>query len=136
MPDFFGLGFAYRALDGRLTVSFQWDRIEYSSIVESLGFDDRAIDDVNELHLGAEYVFLHLKPIVALRLGIWHEPDHQIRATPDETNLFDQALLRRGDDETHYAAGLGLVFESIQVDLGVDFADRVDTVSLSAIYNF
>ena len=49
---------------------------------------------------------------------------------------FARALLPRGDDEMHYAAGLGLALQSFQIDLAVDFADRVDTVSLSAIYSF
>ena len=136
LPAVYGLGFAYRAPNGRLTVSFQWDRIEYSSIVDSLGLDDRAIDDVDELHLGAEYVFLHSTPIIAVRLGTWLEPDHQIRATITEPNPVDRALLPRGDDEMHYSAGLGLALQSFQIDLAVDFADRVDTVSLSAIYSF
>jgi hypothetical protein len=36
----------------------------------------------------------------------------------------------------HYAAGLGVAMRRFQIDLAVDFADRVDTVSLSAIYSF
>jgi long-subunit fatty acid transport protein len=134
LPTLYGLGFAYRSVDGSLTVSFQWDRVEYSNIVDSLGIDDRAIDDVNELHLGAEYVFLDSTPIIAIRVGAWRDPDHQLRDTSDE--LLGRALLPRGDDEMHYAAGLGVATQHFQVDLAVDFADRVDTVSLSAIYNF
>jgi hypothetical protein len=133
-PDIYGLGFAYRAPDGHLTVSFQWDRVEYSSIPASLNLDDQTIDDADELHLGAEYVFLGSTPIIAVRLGTWLEPDHQMRATSDEP--FIRALMPRGEDEMHYAAGLGVAMERFQIDLAVDFAVHVDTVSLSAIYNF
>jgi hypothetical protein len=133
-PDIYGLGFAYRAPDGRLTVSFQWDRVEYSDIPVSLGLDDQTIDDADELHLGAEYVFLGSTPIIALRLGTWLEPDHQMRATTD--NPVTRALLSGGGDKMHYAAGLGVAMQRFQIDLAVDFADRVDTVSLSAIYSF
>jgi long-subunit fatty acid transport protein len=133
-PDIYGIGFAYRAPDGRLTVSFQWDHVEYSDIPLSLGLDDQMIDDGDELHLGAEYVFFGSKSIVALRLGTWLEPDHQIYGTGDDP--FVRALLLRGDDEIHYAAGLGLAVQRFQIDLAVDFADRTDTVSLSAIYSF
>jgi len=133
-PELYGLGFAYRDPEGRLTVTFQWDRVEYSSIVDSFGLDDRKIDDVNELHLGAEYVFLGSTPIIAMRFGIWHEPDHQLRASSDDP--LARALLPRGEDEVHYTAGLGVSMQNFQVDLGVDLADRVDTVSLSAIFNF
>jgi hypothetical protein len=134
LPNLYGLGFAYRAPDGRLTVTFQWDRVEYSNIVDSLKIDDRMIDDVDELHLGVEYVFLGSTPIIALRFGTWLDPDHQMRATSDV--LLARALLPRGDDEMHYSAGIGVAMQNFQVDVGVDFADRVDTVSLSAIYNF
>ncbi len=133
-PQIYGLGIAYRAPDGRLTVSFQWDRVEYSSIVESLGLDDQTADDIDELHLGAEYVFLDSTPILAVRLGTWLEPDHQLRATEDEPVL--RALLPGGDDEVHVTAGLGVVMRRFQIDLAVDFADRADTVSLSVIHSF
>lgn len=133
-PDFYGLGFAYRNPDGRLTVSFQWDHVEYSDIPRSLHLPDQTMDDANELHLGAEYVFLEATPIIALRLGTWLEPDHQMRASIDDPFL--QAMLPRGDDDVHYSVGLGMATQRFQIDLAADFADRVDTVSLSAIYNF
>lgn len=132
LPGLVGLGVAYRGVNDRLTVSFQWDRIDYSSIVESLRLDGKAVDDADELHLGGEYVFLGSTPIVAVRLGAWRDPDHQVRDTSSDPFL--RALFPRGEDEMHYAVGLGLAFEGFQVDLGVDLAHRVDTVSVSAIY--
>lgn len=132
-PDIYGLGFAYRSPDGRLTVSFQWDRVEYSDIPLSIGLDS-AIDDADELHLGAEYVFISSTPVIAIRVGTWLEPDHQMRTTQDEP--FARALLPAGNDEIHYSAGLGVAMQRFQIDAAVDFADRLDTVSLSAIYNF
>ncbi|MGI9223714.1 MAG: OmpP1/FadL family transporter [Woeseiaceae bacterium] len=133
-PDFFGLGFAYQGADGRLTVSFQWDRVEYSDIPTSIPLDNQAMDDADELHLGAEYVFLGSTPIIAVRLGAWLEPDHQIHATTDDP--FTSALLPRGDDDMHYSAGIGIAMQRFQIDAAMDFADRLDTVSLSAIFNF
>jgi len=133
-PDIYGLGLAYRDPDGRLTVTFQWDRVEYSDIPHSLGLDDQTIDDADELHLGAEYVFLGSTPVIAVRLGAWLDPDHQMRATIDEP--FIRALMPRGDDEVHFAAGLGVAMQQFQIDLAIDFADRADTFSLSAIYSF
>jgi hypothetical protein len=115
-------------------VTFQWDRVEYSNIVDSLRLDDRAIDDVHELHLGAEYVFLGSTPIIAVRLGTWLEPDHRMRATIGGPVV--RALLPAGEDDIHFTAGIGVAMQSFQIDLGMDFADQVDTLSLSAIYNF
>ena len=133
-PDIYGLGVAYRRPDGRLTVSFQWDRVIYSNIPESLSLDDQTIDDADELHIGAEYVFLDSTPVIALRLGAWYDPDHQMRPTIDDPWL--DALTLNGDDEIHYTAGLGLATKRAQFDLAVDLSNRVDTVSVSAIFNF
>lgn len=133
-PDSWGLGVAYRAPGGSLAVSFQWDHVSYSNITRSLRLDDQTVDDTDSLHLGAEYVFLDWTPIVALRLGTWLEPDHQIRATVDE--LYMRALLPPGDDVMHYSAGVGIAMRRFQLDFAVDVADRLDTYALSAIYNF
>jgi long-subunit fatty acid transport protein len=133
-PDIYGAGVAYRSADGRFTVSFQWDHVEYSSIPKSLRLDDQTLDDADEWHIGAEYVFINATPVVALRFGAWLDPDHQMRATSDDP--YTRALLPRGEDEWHYSAGLGLAMQRFQVDLAVDLGDRLDTVSLSAVYNF
>jgi long-subunit fatty acid transport protein len=133
-PDVYGLGFSYRGLEERLTLSFQWDRIEYSSIPQSIGLDDQTIDDADELHFGTEYVFLESSPVIAVRLGAWLDPDHQMYATVADPYM--QAMLPRGEDEWHYTAGVGLATRRFQVDLAADISDRVNTISLSAIYNF
>ena len=142
LPWILGLGCAYRDPDGGLTVSFQWDRIAYSTIVESIeAFSTRlgepleqAADDADELHLGGEYVFFRSTPAVAIRLGAWLDPDHQFRDTSGDPFL--QALQPRGEDQEHVTLGLGVAFEAFQVDLGVDFSEEVDTVSVSAVYSF
>ncbi len=147
-PDVYGLGVAYRSRDGKLAVSFEWDRIEYSSIFSS--FDPEVIetfepdidlsiflvaDDGNEFRLGTEYALLHLKPVLALRAGVWLDPDHRFRSVhPD--NPEHRALFQSGEDEVHVALGLGLAFGSFQLDLAADFSDLVDTFSLSAIFSF
>jgi hypothetical protein len=133
-PNIYGLGLVYRNPDGNLTVSLQWDRIEYSEIPRSIPLDDQTIDDGNELHLGAEYVFLESTPLIALRLGAWHEPDHQMYATTDDP--FTRAMLPKGEDDMHYTAGLGLAMDRFQIDLAFDLSGRVDSFSLSVIYAF
>jgi long-subunit fatty acid transport protein len=134
LPDVFGLGVAFRARDGRLTGSLEWDHVEYSSIFESLGESDEAIPDADEVHLGLEYAFLESTPVVAVRLGAWLDPDHRIRGISDDPFL--RTGLPPGDDEIHLATGLGLAFEKFQIDLGADFSELVDTVSVSGIYSF
>ena len=115
-----------------MTLSFEWDYVAYSAILE--GDPDEKIPDANELHLGGEYVFLQSRPLIALRLGVWLDPDHRVQSTIDD-DLFS-AVLSPGSDNLHYAFGFGAAFKRVQLDLAADFSDLRDTVSLSAIFSF
>jgi long-subunit fatty acid transport protein len=138
-PDVWGLGIAYRSPEGSLTVGFEWDRVEYSTIGETLDSplvdtSMAAIDDANELHLGAEYVFLKSSPLIAIRGGVWRDPDHRFRYIGDD--VFEQALYQQGEDLLHVTAGVGIAFTKFQIDLGADLSQNSDVVALSAIYSF
>jgi long-subunit fatty acid transport protein len=146
-PDVYGFGIAYRSNDGKFAVGFEWDRVEYSSIfgsfdpvvIETLDDDldlgvELAADDGDELRLGVEYAFIDLKPVLAIRAGVWRDPDHRFRSISSDPE--HQALFQPGEDEFHVAVGLGLAFKTFQIDLAADFSDLVDTFSLSAIYSF
>ncbi len=140
-PEVYALGTAYRSRDGRWTGALEWRRIEYSAFLESLLPQQRdegdVLDDADELHLGGEYAFFAGTSLLAVRLGIWHDPDHQIRseANPVEES-FLAAILPAGEDELHFTGGFGIAFERLQIDLGFDLSERIDTASLSAIYSF
>ena len=134
-PDVFGLGLAFRSANDRITVGIEWDRVEYSDILSSLSLEHYLqLDDVNEVRTGFEYAFLDARPMIALRTGIWLDPDHRMRAV--DADPFSEALFRAGSDEVHFSLGLGLVFRALQLDLAVDLSDLVDTASLSIIYGF
>jgi hypothetical protein len=137
LPDVLALGAAFRTTSGRWTGSFEWTRIEYSTILDSLEPALRnpadVLDDADELHLGAEYAFFLGRSVMALRLGLWHDPDHQPR---NDSNPFARAELPGGSDELHLAAGFGLVLDRLQIDLGIDLSRLRDTASISAIYSF
>ena len=45
------------------------------------------------------------------------------------------ALVPAGDDEMHYAAGLGVAFETFQIDVGADLSEAADTFSVSAVFS-
>jgi hypothetical protein len=139
MPDVYGLGLSFRSKGDALTIGFEWDRVEYASIVDSLDTTSLdvtvTLDDGDEFHLGTEYVFPRSTPIVALRGGLWYDPEHRLRAT-DDAGQITQALRQPGDDEIHLAAGVGLVFKKIQLDLGIDISELINTASLSAIFSF
>ncbi len=133
VPDAFGLGVAWRSGTERLTLSAEWDHVSYSQFIGAASTTE-AVTDVDELHLGGELTFPRSTPVVALKLGVWLDPDHRMRAI-NAGPLFE-AILQPGADQIHYAAGVGLAFESFQVDLGVDLSDPVDTVSASAVDSF
>lgn len=140
-PDVLGLGVAYRSRGGAVTASFEWDRVGYSRIVDSLDptfFNkvDLSAGDADELRLGVEYALLRSKPLVALRAGAWLDPDHRFQITGTRRSLQDQAVFQPGEDQLHVSAGVGVAFESFQLDLGIDLSDEIDTFALSAIYSF
>jgi len=141
IPNVYGLGVAYRSKEGSWTGSFEWDRVLYSEILESLGNADLIgtstvrLDDANELRLGVEYAFRQWTPLLAVRGGVWRNPDHSIRSVERDDPL-ELALLPGGEDDVHFALGLGVAFKDLQIDLAVDFSDLVDTAALSLIYQF
>ncbi|MDH3403598.1 MAG: hypothetical protein OES32_10420 [Acidobacteriota bacterium] len=134
-PDAYGLGFSYRARGERLTLACQWERIGYSSLLgyfNANGYQNE-LEDGDELHVGAEYLYLRSKPAIAVRVGAWTDPAHRIH---DDSHYVTRAVLPHGENELHLSAGLGVVFWELQLDVAVDFSDRVDAISLSTIYSF
>ncbi len=124
LPTVYGIGAAFRANEGALTISLEWDRVRYSSITKSLDtnvFDPGQINlsDGNEIHVGVEYVFVTAKPIVALRGGAWRDPAHGFDSGP-AADVFEQTIFNGGDDEIHFSGGVGLVLSKFQFDLGLE----------------
>jgi len=138
-PDVWGLGVAYRSPNGSLTVGFEWDRVEYTAILESLDspladIEDVSVDDANELHFGVEYVFLEAHPLMAIRGGLWHDPDHRFRSHSEDP--FARALYPEGSDALHVTVGVGVAFRRFQIDIGADFSDEINQFAVSGIFNF
>lgn len=138
-PDVWGLGVAYRSPNGSLTVGFEWDRVEYSTVLETLESEsvdtsDVDLQDGDELRVGVEYVFLRTRPLVAVRGGIWRDPKHRFEYSGDDP--FSQALYQPGKDTVHLSVGAGVALKNFQIDLGADLSDLADSYALSAIYSF
>lgn len=137
LADVFGLGVAYKTRGETLTLSFEWDLVRYSRLLDSLDSPNRGsfdLDDGHELHFGFEYVIVRSRPVIALRLGTWMEPDHLLRYRGDDP--IDRATFRGGDQETHYSMGLGFAFQSLKLDLAYDDSDVARTGSFTLIYSF
>lgn len=142
VPDVWGLGVAWRPSDSML-LTFDWDRVRYSELADRAVNLLRAaqsdpgrfvMDDADELHLGFEYQGLAAKLPWSVRLGAWHDPDHRLRYEGPAENL--RARFRAGEDELHWAAGVGLVVARFQLDLAADVSEQVTTLSLSGVARF
>lgn len=146
VPDTYGVGLAVQATN-RLRLAFDVDRVEYSDLLDGFidvfGFEtllpeqdpeiDRFdIDDVTELHLGAELGFYQARRPFFLRAGVWHEPNHSLRF--EGRNVGFNAVFQGRGDDLHYTFGAGLLWQRVQLDLAVDLSDRVDTLSLSTVF--
>ncbi len=139
LPDTFGAGAALRTFRGALTVAFEWDRVRYSSLVAGLsdvarGTDRLSLSDANEFHVGAEYAFLRVDPVLAARLGAWLDPDHRLCGAAADSPY--QCPVGARSDEIHVTAGFGVTFRRIQLDVGIDASRSQVTASISAILSF
>ena len=142
VPDAYGVGVAWRPLDA-MVVSCDWMHIAYSQMTDDLrnllraaGGERRKFTarDADEIHLGAEYQFLATRWPLALRAGVYRDPEHRIRYGGDSPTL--RVRFRPGEDETHYSVGAGLVLGRAQLDAAADFSRSVETLSLSMVARF
>ena len=154
VPDTYAIGFAFRPFQ-TLTISFEYDRVRYSQMIEELRdparpseqesavvLDGMRLDDSNQFRMGLEYLKLFRTNILAMQLGAWYDPDHQMQfdaSVPDTGFPAPRwaLLFPAGRDAWHFTAGLGFVFsEHLQIDAGVDFSDPVKTLSVSTVVMF
>ncbi len=149
VPDSFGAGIAFRATDF-LTFTFDVIHIQYKDLLEDfdISADPRLFSEDNftvangtEIHAGAEYILTPGERYLAIRAGIYNDPDHIIRFTgttnEPEVDIFERILFPGGDEQIHVTGGLGVVFNKyFQIDAAANIADRMKQLSLSAVYRF
>jgi long-subunit fatty acid transport protein len=117
LPDILAAGARWRSAGGHATVAVEVERLS-------------GIDDRTRLHLGGEWVFLSVKPLIALRAGLWHDPD-------GGGTFVDREHVPPADGAVvHASAGIGVAFKRFQIDLGVDSSERTTIASVSAIFTF
>jgi hypothetical protein len=129
-PDKYGLGVAFQPNAGALTIGFEWDQV--GKAVDPLPSGKVVTEGGSELHIGGEYAILRWKPVVAFRMGLWHEPsrDRRVAIQPGVTDTTTT------DARTHISFGFGLAFKRFQIDLGADGSDGTAIGSLSVVYSF
>jgi len=140
IPDVIGVGISVRPAEG-LMLAADVNRVEYSATAEGFFavFEEEPAfykaDDAYEYRIGFEYGFVGARNPIFVRLGSWFEPEHRIRYADDTVG--QSVLFRKGNDEIHYSAGLGMVFgQRFELNAAIDLSDIVDTTSLSFITRF
>lgn len=150
IPTSYGTGIAFRATD-YLTFTLDVMHIHYEDLLEDFDLsylasdvyseENYTIDNTTEFHVGMEYIIPFDERFLALRAGIYTEPDHSLHFTgttgdPD-ADLAGKTLFPGGKDQLHLTGGLGLVVnERLQLDTAVNIADHSSQISLSAVYRF
>jgi hypothetical protein len=91
------------------------------------------MDDGDEVRLGFEYaVNAASAPLAFLRWGVWRDPDHEIEYVGPLPS--QRAIFSPGDDELHWTLGGGLKLGDVQLDAGYDRSERLDVLSVSAVF--
>ena len=162
VPDVLGVGFGVRP-NSRLVLNLDLVRVRYSQGPEAFGLRSVPtptgatlgtidIDDVDEVHFGAEYSFWNVKGAPALRFGAWWDPAHKIRfmpaagldTTPPPQGASEAEAARvfaerfdGGNDRLHVSAGFGFVIgRRFQLDAGIDVSDQTESLSVSTLVRF
>lgn len=130
VPHVFGGGVALRPTE-RITLTADVVRVTYSDLTaEGSLFGEfgeggsEAIEDGTEFHLGGEYAMPLGRNVLALRAGIYTDPDHDGLAGVDS-------------DQVHVTFGGGVVLGNrVQIDAAANLADTVREGLLSFVVRF
>jgi long-chain fatty acid transport protein len=145
-PDVFGAGVSVRPIPV-LTLNLDAVRVKYSNLtdnfISTIGelqplSSNFQIDDVTELHFGAEYFFSTKIPF-ALRGGYWKDPAHALawRGPVNTAETIAAGILfPEGKDQSHWSLGAGLAWPRFQVDAAYDSSEFFKVGSLSFVTRF
>jgi long-chain fatty acid transport protein len=147
VPDSAGMGFSLRPSQA-WTLNFDLTAVFYSELNQAIFLfftrdelgrpitpENYQLDDTLQLHFGAEHVADRWRLPVALRFGLWYDPDHRLRF--EGASAAQQATFFEGEPQVHVTGGLGIAIGArFQLDLAVDVAEIVKSGSVSLLYRF
>lgn len=145
-PDVYGVGVSLRPIPV-LTLNADAVRVTYSHLTDqfiSTVSDLQPIsnffqiEDVTELHAGAEYFFSTKVPI-ALRGGYWRDPAHSLAWKGPLNGIEPIAagiLFPKGQAQNHWSVGAGLAWPRFQIDAAYDTSKYYKIGSLSVVTRF
>jgi long-subunit fatty acid transport protein len=151
MPNTFSVGVMVRPVE-TFTISADYSRVTYGDIRDDFVItqainapngrvENFLIDDANELHFGAEYVFAQARWVPTLRAGAWFDPAHGVYYEPSSLNdSFDErfaASLPQRDDQVHVTFGGGVsLTQQFELNGAADISSNLRLISGSAIFRF
>jgi hypothetical protein len=100
------------------------------------------LEDGNEIHAGAEYVFSQAAMTPAVRGGLWWAPNNSVRfqSTSTSSSAFDDyvaALLPKKPGRLHGTGGAGLsVSRKLEINGAVDISRDVVFLTVSVVVRF
>jgi hypothetical protein len=147
IPDIAGVGVSFRPIPV-LTINADAVHVKYTNLIDdfvasvadvrALSEDPFQLDDVIELHIGAEYFFATKIPI-ALRAGFWRDPAHSIewRGPKNRPDFIAEAMLYpEGKDQNHFSVGAGIAWPRFQIDAAYDSSEHFKVGSISVVTRF
>jgi len=145
VPDVWSAGVVWEY--GNARVLFDYDRVQYNQLIEDfVAFQSLAsgrgaqlrLDDGNEVHAGVEYRVPKIKLPLAVRGGLWYDPDHAVRYEPtaanDATDALFAATLPGGESVVHYTFGAGVaLIDWLEVNGAADLSSRTKYATFSVV---
>lgn len=144
VPDVFGAGVLYRVRPD-LRLSLDWQRVFYSEIVDK-GFvitediatvtkENYSVNDVDEIHVGVEWLIPRESTVWAIRTGYFHNPKHPVRFNGDDVFINARFAGVGSRDENHVTLGLGWVLlNKFEVDVAANFWELGKEFKVSFIW--
>jgi long-subunit fatty acid transport protein len=158
IPDALGFGVSVMPTE-TLVINLDANRVFYSQITDELidftlaGSNEdvtvtQTMEDITEIHLGVEWIFIRTANPFSLRFGYWLEPYHAAVNTVDDNQILEGPIdgpyfrdiffLQQFEEDTdHFSFGVGWTLgQRFQFDLAYEFADTGDNATASGIYRF
>lgn len=144
VPDVFGLGTRYK-LRPELSLFFDWQKIFYGEIIEN-GFlivesltsetkENYTIKNINEFHLGLEWLIPNERSVWALRAGYFRNPLHAVSYRGNDPAIQARFAGTGLSDEDHFTFGAGWVYHNrIEIDFSVNTWEVGRELNLSFIW--
>jgi long-subunit fatty acid transport protein len=154
IPDRYGAGISWRARNN-ITLLADVSRINYSQQITDrflvadfqdpdarVSADNFYINDVYEIHAGAEWRFYGTGRTISVRGGVYTDPDHRLRFQSGGNNPNHPAdpLLNfrfntgRSTTDVGYTAGAGItLFNRVQIDGAASFSPDANQIVLSTV---